>query len=59
VEDEAYCLLGLFAVNMPLLYGEGHNAFRRLQIEIINSTKDQSILAWNPAGKSDRSFFSD
>ncbi|KAK4627149.1 Vegetative incompatibility protein HET-E-1 [Fulvia fulva] len=23
VEDEAYCLLGLFDVNMPLLYGEG------------------------------------
>ena len=27
VEDEAYCLLGLFRVNMPLLYGEGRNAY--------------------------------
>lgn len=34
VEDEAYCLLGLFNVNMPLLYGEGSRAFRRLQEEI-------------------------
>ncbi|KAH6900806.1 heterokaryon incompatibility protein-domain-containing protein [Thelonectria olida] len=25
-EDEAYCLLGLFDVNMPLLYGEGQGA---------------------------------
>lgn len=31
-EDIAYCLFGLFKVNMPLLYGEGaHGAFRRLQ----------------------------
>lgn len=29
-EDEAYCLLGLFGINMPLLYGEGNNAFFRL-----------------------------
>ncbi|KAK1997039.1 HET-domain-containing protein [Colletotrichum falcatum] len=27
LEDQAYCLLGLFGVNMPLLYGEGHKAF--------------------------------
>ena len=26
-EDVAYCLLGLFDVNMPLLYGEGEKAF--------------------------------
>jgi hypothetical protein len=26
-EDIAYCLMGLFGVNMPLLYGEGRNAF--------------------------------
>ncbi|KAK4651983.1 hypothetical protein QC762_0098320 [Podospora pseudocomata] len=29
-EDEAYCLLGIFNVNMPLLYGEGEAAFFRL-----------------------------
>ena len=26
-EDIAYCLLGIFNVNMPLLYGEGEKAF--------------------------------
>ncbi|KAI1858339.1 uncharacterized protein JN550_012789 [Neoarthrinium moseri] len=45
-EDEAYCLMGLFGINMPLLYGEGSNAWRRLQEEIIKATSDQSILAW-------------
>lgn len=44
-EDEAYCLMGLFNVNMPLLYGEGRKAFLRLQEEIIRTTSDQSILA--------------
>jgi hypothetical protein len=32
LEDLAYCLLGLFGVNMPLLYGEGSKAFLRLQV---------------------------
>ncbi|KAI8678039.1 HET domain-containing protein [Fusarium keratoplasticum] len=45
VEDQAYALLGLFNVNMPLLYGEGTKAFRRLQEEIIRTSNDQSILA--------------
>jgi hypothetical protein len=31
-EDLAYCLLGIFEVNMPLLYGEGERAFLRLQV---------------------------
>lgn len=44
-EDEAYCLMGLFNVNIPLLYGEGRKAFLRLQEEIIRTTSDQSILA--------------
>ena len=38
LEDEAYCLLGLFGINMPLLYGEGSNAFQRLQMEILRSS---------------------
>ena len=46
IEDTAYCLLGLFDVNMPLLYGEEEKAFRRLQVEIIRSTADYSIFAW-------------
>ena len=45
-EDIAYSLLGLFNVNMPLLYGEGEKAFRRLQHEILQSTCDESIFAW-------------
>lgn len=45
-EDRAYSLLGLLGVHMPMLYGEGKNAFRRLQLEIIRSSNDQSIFAW-------------
>lgn len=47
LEDIAYCLMGLFDVNMPLLYGEGERAFIRLQEEIIKESSDQSILAWD------------
>ncbi len=46
-EDIAYCLMGLFNINMPILYGEGaHKAFRRLQDEIIKTSFDQTIFAW-------------
>lgn len=45
-EDIAYCLLGLFDVHMPLIYGEGQKAFLRLQEEIIKQSDDESILAW-------------
>jgi hypothetical protein len=44
-EDLAYCLLGLFSINMPMLYGEGARAFLRLQEEIIKRSDDQSIFA--------------
>jgi len=46
VEDMAYCMLGLFGVHMPLLYGEGHRAFTRLQEEIIKVSVDHTIFAW-------------
>ncbi|KAF3014297.1 hypothetical protein E8E14_012209 [Neopestalotiopsis sp. 37M] len=46
VEDMAYCLMGLFGVNMPLLYGEGPKAFIRLQEEIIRHSNDLTIFAW-------------
>ncbi|KAF4841318.1 Vegetative incompatibility protein HET-E-1 [Colletotrichum siamense] len=49
VEDRAYCLLGIFSVNMPLLYGEGSRAFIRLQEAIMKETDDQSIFAWTAA----------
>ncbi|KAI0755331.1 heterokaryon incompatibility protein-domain-containing protein [Daedaleopsis nitida] len=45
-EDEAYCLMGLFGVNMPTVYGEGGKAFRRLQEEILKKTIDTSLFAW-------------
>lgn len=46
LEDEAYCLMGIFGINMPLLYGEGKKAFVRLQDEIIKRDGDQTIFAW-------------
>ncbi|KAI0695208.1 heterokaryon incompatibility protein-domain-containing protein [Cerioporus squamosus] len=46
VEDEAYCLMGLFGVNMPTLYGEGRQAFQRLQYEIVKQSVDTSLFAW-------------
>lgn len=46
VEDKAYSLLGLFGVHLPLLYGEGRNAFRRLQEELIRTSTDHTIFAW-------------
>ena len=46
VEDIAYSLMGLFSVNMPMLYGEGNKAFQRLQEEIMKHSDDQSIFAW-------------
>jgi len=48
-EDMAYCLMGLFDVNMPLLYGEGQKAFQRLQEEILKRSNDQSLFAWTAA----------
>jgi hypothetical protein len=49
-EDIAYCLLGIFNINMPLLYGEGDRAFVRLQEEIIRRTDDETIFAWRGNG---------
>ncbi|KAF8960253.1 heterokaryon incompatibility protein-domain-containing protein, partial [Flammula alnicola] len=46
IEDMAYCLLGLFGINMPILYGEGEGAFTRLQREIIATSDDHTIFAW-------------
>jgi hypothetical protein len=45
-EDRAYCLMGIFGINMPLLYGEGERAFIRLQEEIMKISNDHSIFAW-------------
>ena len=31
---------------MPILYGEGHRAFQRLQEEIMRRSTDTSLFAW-------------
>ncbi|KAJ8126188.1 hypothetical protein O1611_g7449 [Lasiodiplodia mahajangana] len=47
IEDIAYCLLGIFDVNMPLIYGEGKKAFKRLQEEIMKANpEDHTLFAW-------------
>lgn len=45
-EDVAYSLLGVFGVTLAPIYGEGENAFQRLQLAIIDKTDDESIFAW-------------
>lgn len=59
IEDQAYCLMGLFNVFMPMLYGEGHRAFQRLQEEILKQTEDDTIFSWtaNLANEFDRGIF--
>ncbi|KAK3312934.1 heterokaryon incompatibility protein-domain-containing protein, partial [Apodospora peruviana] len=47
IEDIAYSLLGIFDVNMPMLYGEGTKAFIRLQEAIAEATGDLSLFAWS------------
>jgi hypothetical protein len=43
-EDKAYCLLGIFDVFLPLLYGEGQlNAIRRLNKEVRESMSTESL----------------
>ncbi|EIW65323.1 HET-domain-containing protein, partial [Trametes versicolor FP-101664 SS1] len=46
VEDEAYCLMGIFGVRLPVIYGEGSQAFVRLQEEIMRRIPDQSLFLW-------------
>lgn len=51
-EDSAYCLLGIFSVFIPLIYGEGKvNAIRRLRREIFgapdgDNQEQLAILDW-------------
>jgi hypothetical protein len=49
VEDIAYSLIGIFGVHMPFLYGEKDKSFIRLQEEIMKSSDDQSLFAWENA----------
>ncbi|KAL1941954.1 hypothetical protein VTO73DRAFT_6484 [Trametes versicolor] len=45
-EDQAYCLMGLFGIQIPVMYGEGTYAFIRLQEEILKRIPDPTLLAW-------------
>lgn len=56
VEDMAYCLMGIFDISMPMLYGEGDKAFVRLQEHIMSRSGDDSLLAWK-ASSSDSSTY--
>jgi len=38
--------MGLFNVNMPMLYNEGPRTFIRLQEEIMKYSDDHSLFAW-------------
>ena len=59
LEDRGYSLMGIFDVNMPLLYGEGKKAFTRLLEEILKDSDDHSIFAWKaviPPGDKDTTY---
>jgi len=46
VEDEAYCLLGIFNITISIAYGEGEIAFQRLQEAIMQRSNDRSLFLW-------------
>jgi hypothetical protein len=46
-EDGAYSLLGIFDINMAMLYGEGPKAFIRLQEHILAEGADTSLFLWS------------
>ncbi|KAI1638442.1 heterokaryon incompatibility protein-domain-containing protein [Biscogniauxia mediterranea] len=46
IEDMAYCMFGIFDLNMPLLYGEGSRAFVRLQEELVRVSNDHTVFCW-------------
>lgn len=47
--------MGLFNVNIPLLYGEGTKAYQRLQQAIISRSDDDSVFAWLSSSGGDTS----
>lgn len=56
-EDEAYCLLGILGVNMPLIYGEGRRAFRRLQNAVVADRHDLTIFCHSTSQPSTHELF--
>jgi hypothetical protein len=59
-EDMAYSLMGLFNVNMPLLYGEGGTkAFARLQEQIMQGEVDHTLFLYRYRPAQEISKFAD
>ena len=56
-EDEAYCLMGIFDINMPVIYGEGRRALHRLQGEILRHYFDYTLFTWGPCHAMPAVFF--
>ncbi|KAG8216985.1 hypothetical protein J3R82DRAFT_7298 [Butyriboletus roseoflavus] len=46
IEDKAYCLVGLFHVNLTITYGEGQRAFSRLVEAIAAKNPSWDVFAW-------------
>ena len=46
MEDKAYCLLGIFNIFMPLMYGEGENASKRLKEKIGKRSGEGNAVGW-------------
>ena len=46
VKNKAYCLMGIFNVNMPLIYSKGRKAFFWLQEELLRWSDNASIFAY-------------
>ena len=45
-EDIAYTLVGILGVSLAPMYGEGSQAFMRLQEAFLNRYPDESLFAW-------------
>ena len=51
-----YCLLVIFDIRLPAMYGEGFRAFFRLQEELMKRTDDMSLFDWCGRSSSVNSF---
>lgn len=49
VEDKAYCLLGIFDVSIPLIYGERDRALRRLVKAVAEITDSYKLITDRPS----------
>lgn len=45
-DDIAYSMFGILDVAIEIWYGEYDNAFRRLQLTVIEESNDESFIAW-------------